>query len=101
MVPLRTTRRNAEWISSVFKLFDIRKSMRPQFRTEIYNLTNTANLAEPGTTLGAAKLRNRLCHHAGVHTPRDSVQHEAPILIWGDVGETPEPDGHDLCNAES
>jgi hypothetical protein len=39
---------------SVFKLFDIRESMRVQLRTEVFNLTNTANFAGPGASLGAA-----------------------------------------------
>jgi hypothetical protein len=39
---------------SVFKLFGIRDSVRLRFRTEIFNLTNTANFAEPGTPFGTA-----------------------------------------------
>ena len=37
-----------------FKPFHIREFMRLQFQSEGFNLTNTANFAEPRATLGAA-----------------------------------------------
>jgi hypothetical protein len=46
--------RSRTWTSGFFKPFHIREFLRLQFRSEGFNLTNTANFAEPRATLGAA-----------------------------------------------
>lgn len=43
------------WDSSIFKAFPIREAIRLEFRTEMFNFTNTPNFALPGQAFGNAQ----------------------------------------------
>jgi carboxypeptidase family protein/TonB-dependent receptor-like protein len=56
--------------ASIFKTFSIGKESTLQFRTEIFNLTNTANFASPASVLGGANF-GQLTQLTAGYTPRE------------------------------
>lgn len=55
---------------SLFKNFQLPREMTMQFRTECFNLTNTANFASPGNTLDGANF-GQLTQITNGYTPRE------------------------------
>ena len=56
--------------TSLFKNFALRRETTLQFRTEVFNLTNTANFASPAAVLGGADF-GRLTQLTAGYTPRE------------------------------
>jgi hypothetical protein len=55
---------------SLFKNFQLPREMTMQFRTECFNLTNTANFASPASTLDGANF-GQLTQITNGYTPRE------------------------------
>ena len=64
---------------SLFKDINLRGNTRLQLRYEVYNVTNTANFANPNTALGNAAVRQHL-EHERRHPAADAVRREGAVL---------------------
>jgi outer membrane receptor protein involved in Fe transport len=55
---------------SLIKKVPVREGMNVEFRAEGYNITNTANFATPGNSLGTTSTYGKITAMSGIYTPR-------------------------------